>query len=70
MKGMTMATWKIEIDRDVCMGSGLCIVYAANTFAHDDEAKAYVADIDGDDLTSIRTAVDACPTSAIKLIEA
>ena len=30
------------------MGSGMCIVYAPNTFAHDDETKAIVVDPDGD----------------------
>ena len=32
----------IVVDRELCMGSGMCIVYAANTFAHDDETKAIV----------------------------
>ena len=29
------------------MGSGMCIVYAPDTFAHDDETKAIVVDPDG-----------------------
>ena len=51
------------------MGSGMCIVYAPGTFAHDDETKAVVTDPNGDPIESIRNAVQACPTSAISLTE-
>jgi len=58
---------EISVDRELCMGSGLCIVYAPNTFAHDDEAKAYVVDPHGDPIDALRTAVEACPTGALRL---
>ena len=58
----------IVVDRELCMGSGMCIVYAPNTFAHDDETKAIVVDPDGDPIESIRNAVQACPTSAITFV--
>jgi len=60
--------WSVEIDRDVCMGSGMCIVYAPGTFEHDDETKAVVIDPAGDSLDAIRTAVEACPTGALRLV--
>ena len=47
------------------MGSGVCIVYAPATFAHDDETKAVVDDPTGDPAADIRTAVEACPTGAL-----
>ena len=50
------------------MGSGLCVMYAANTFAHDDDAKAIVIDPTGDQIEAIRTAVEACPTRALQLV--
>ena len=59
--------WVIAIDRYVCMGSGMCVVYAPETFAHDDEAKAFVADPTGNSLDTIRVAVEACPTGALTL---
>ncbi len=59
----------IVVDRELCMGSGTCIVYAPRTFAHDDETKAVVVDPAGDPIESIRNAVQACPTSAIQLVE-
>jgi ferredoxin len=59
---------EIKVDRDLCMGSGMCIVYAPGTFAHDDETKAIVVDPEGDPIDAIRNAVQACPTSAITLV--
>jgi ferredoxin len=58
----------IVVDRDLCMGSGMCIVYAANTFAHDEETKAIVVDPKGDSIDAIRIAIEACPTGALRLI--
>lgn len=62
------ARWSVEIDRDVCMGSGMCIVYAPGTFEHDDETKAVMIDPPGDPLDAVRTAVQACPTGALRLV--
>lgn len=58
----------IEVDRALCMGSGMCIMYAANTFAHDDETKAVVTDLDGDSVEALQNAVEACPTGALTLV--
>jgi ferredoxin len=58
----------IAVDRELCMGSGMCIVYAANTFAHDEETKAIVVNPTGDSIEAIRIAVEACPTGALRLI--
>ena len=58
----------IVVDRELCMGSGMCIVYAPNTFAHDDETKAVVIDPPGDPIEAVRTAVEACPTGALRLV--
>jgi len=60
---------EIKVDRDLCMGSGMCIVYAPGTFAHDDETKAVIVDPTDDPIESIRNAVQACPTSAISLTD-
>jgi len=52
------------------MGSGMCIVYAPGTFAHDAQSKAVVVDPAGDPIEAIRTAVEACPMSALSLVPA
>jgi len=59
----------ITVDRDRCMGSGMCLVYAPGTFEHDEHTKAIVLDPAGDTIEAIRTAVEACPTGALTLIE-
>jgi ferredoxin len=64
-----VAKWEIVVNREICMGSGMCFVYAPNTFDVDDEAKSFVRDSDGDPIDSIRTAIEACPTRALRLVE-
>lgn len=58
---------KVTVDRELCLGSGMCIVYAPHTFAHDEHTKATVVDPRGDPIDAIRNAVEACPTSALQL---
>jgi ferredoxin len=62
------ASWTISVDRELCLGSGMCIVYAPGTFAHDAEAKAIVVNPEGDPIEEIRTAVEGCPVGALKLV--
>ena len=62
------AGWQLDIDRETCMGSGLCLVYAPNTFAQDEATKAVVRDPSGDPPAAVRIAVDACPTGARSLV--
>jgi ferredoxin len=50
------------------MGSGMCIVYAPRTFAHDEETKAVLVDPAGDPDDAIDAAVEACPTAALRLL--
>ena len=64
-----MADWEIVVDRDLCMGSGMCFMYAGSTFDLDDSAKSYVKDAEGDPVETIRIAVEACPTGALRLVE-
>jgi ferredoxin len=62
---MPEPAYRIDIDRDVCMGSGVCEVYASKTFAVDDDTKSTVVDPTGDPLEQIRGAAAGCPTGAI-----
>jgi ferredoxin len=61
--------WSVTVDRELCMGSGLCLLYAPGTFTHDNEAKAVVLESPTDDIDAVRTAVTACPVAAIHLTE-
>jgi len=60
--------YRIEIDRSTCMGSGVCTVYAAETFDLDDETKSIVIDPAGNSLEQIEEAAAGCPTGAIKIV--
>ena len=62
-------TFHVSVDRDVCIGSGMCVVYAPGTFDQDGEAKAVVREGATDGLDIVRVAVEACPTRALQLIE-
>jgi ferredoxin len=65
-----MAKYKIEIDRDACVGDGLCVDEAPNTFEMDDEDIAVVIDPEGDDPDAILEAAQSCPSDAIILYDA
>ena len=59
---------RIEIDRDVCMGSGNCLFWAPGVFDLDDEGIAIVVDPAGAPEEKIVLAVDGCPTRAITIL--
>jgi ferredoxin len=57
----------VAIDRELCLGTGLCVVYAPQTFAHDAETKAVLQEPPHDDADDVATAVEACPMGALTL---
>ena len=59
---------RIEIDREVCMGSGNCLFWAPGVFDLDDEGIAIVVDPAGAPEEKIVLAVEGCPTRAITLV--
>jgi ferredoxin len=64
-----MGDYTIEVDREACIGSGMCVTYAPGTFDQDADAKSFVRTPSSDSLEVIRAAVDACPMSALRLHE-
>jgi len=56
---------EIEVDRDLCIGSGDCVATAPAVFALDDEGKAVVLDADGADEDEVVEAARNCPVTAI-----
>ena len=64
-----LATMRIEIDRDVCIGTENCNRYAPGTFEVDDEGKVVQIGHDADSDDAIRTAVESCPTGALSIVE-
>ena len=56
---------KVEIDRDVCMGSGNCVYEAPGVFDLDDDGVAFVIDPAGSPEEKVTAAESKCPTRAI-----
>jgi ferredoxin len=57
----------VTIDRELCLGTGQCIVYAPQTFQHDAETKAVLQDPPHDPADDVASAVEACPMGALSL---
>ena len=64
-----MTALTVVADRERCIGSGMCVMYAPNTFTQDGEAKVVVIPTSTDDDEVVRTAVEACPTTALLIDE-
>jgi ferredoxin len=57
----------IEINREVCMGSGNCSFWAPGVFDLDDDGIAIVTDPEGEPEDKIVLAGQGCPTQAISI---
>jgi ferredoxin len=55
----------VEIDRDLCMGSGNCLYEAPGAFDLDDDSVAIVVDADSVPEEKVIAAARNCPTHAI-----
>ncbi|MBM7785710.1 ferredoxin [Tenggerimyces flavus] len=62
---------RLEVDRDVCIGSGNCVLTAPDIFDQDDDGVVtlLVADPDADSDTRIREAVERCPSGALAMVQ-
>ncbi|MBE1536852.1 ferredoxin [Actinomadura algeriensis] len=59
---------RVVVDRDACIGAGMCLVFAPESFTHDEESKAVVVDQHGDPEEAVDTAVEGCPTGALSRV--
>ena len=59
---------EVEVDRDLCIGSGDCVATAPAVFELDDEGKAVVIDPDGAPTDEVVEAAANCPVTAIFVI--
>ncbi len=62
-----MAKYKIEVDKDKCIGCGACIAQCDNFEL--EEGKAKVKNPEVDEVGCNKDAADACPVDAIKVTE-
>ncbi len=56
---------RIEVDRDLCIGSGDCVDSQPEVFQLDDEGKAIVIDPDAAPTDGVVEAAQNCPVTAI-----
>jgi ferredoxin len=57
----------LVVDRDRCMGTGTCMVYAPASLTFDEQGKATVAEPIADEPDALRAAVESCPTEALSV---
>jgi ferredoxin len=60
---------EITVDRNTCIGDGMCCNDAPETFEMDDEQIAIVKKPPGDAPDSIVEAARNCPVEAIKIVD-
>jgi ferredoxin len=58
---------EVEVDRDLCIGSGNCVYGAPGTFELDDDEVAYVVDPAAASEEAIVQAARRCPSRAISV---
>jgi ferredoxin len=61
--------YRIEIDRDVCIGAASCIALAGKTFALDGTNKLVFLEGDWDSDELLLAAAQSCPVFAIKIFD-
>ena len=62
-----MALYKVEIDRSLCSGYGICVDLAPGVIELDDRAEATLRTAETDDVT-VLAAADECPMGAITVL--
>jgi len=64
---MSEQQYVVDLDQEICMGSGVCVSYAPEAFAIGSDAKAVVLQPISTRSQDVDVAVSACPTGAITL---
>ena len=64
-----MAKFKIEIDRNECIGCGSCAAVCSDFFEMSDDGKADLKKPETDDIGCAKEAAGGCPVSAIHIKE-
>ena len=64
-----MALYKVEVDRSLCSGYGICVDLAPGVIELDDRAEATLRTAETDD-AAVLAAADQCPMGAIRVLYA
>ncbi|MFE0423063.1 ferredoxin [Streptomyces sp. NPDC058953] len=57
--------WHVEVDRGVCIGSGMCVGTAPDAFTLDSARQSHPVDAATDAGEPLLTAAETCPVEAI-----
>ncbi len=57
--------WRVEVDRSVCIGSGMCVNHAPQGFALDSARQSHPRSPETDANEPTLTAAEGCPVEAI-----
>ncbi len=60
---------RIEVDQELCVGSGNCVEVARGVFELNEEEKAEVVDPTAAGIEDVREAEEQCPVAAILVEE-
>ncbi|QMU68324.1 ferredoxin [Streptacidiphilus sp. P02-A3a] len=60
--------WRVEVDRSLCIGSGLCAAAAPDGFLLDAARQSHPARAEADASEALLAAAEGCPVEAITLL--
>jgi ferredoxin len=56
---------KVKVDKEACIGCGLCASIADKAFVIDNEGKVKILKIEEEDKAKVQEAIESCPVGAI-----
>lgn len=59
--------WHVEVDRSVCIGSGMCVSHAPDGFELDSARQSHPQTADTDANEQLLAAAENCPVEAIAI---
>ncbi|MFB7211509.1 ferredoxin [Streptomyces sp. NPDC056255] len=59
--------WAVEVDRSICIGSGMCLNHAPGRFALDSARQSRPSDPETDADEKVLVAAEGCPVEAITI---
>ena len=65
-----MTRWKMSVDKNLCIGSAICVGIAPGRFVLDERQRSGAVEAESDPDEAVRDAAASCPSEAISLIDA
>ncbi|WP_369216880.1 ferredoxin [Streptomyces flavofungini] len=59
--------WRVEVDRSLCIGSGMCVLTAPGGFVLDTARQSHPTEPESDANEKILEAAEGCPVEAITI---